>query len=260
MAIKIESTKLTSVDDLRIKVCVYSLAGIGKTVLCGTAPRPLIMSAERGLLSLANKDVDYTIVQNKEEIDEVYNYALTQECMDKYDTICLDSVSEIGEVMLATKKKQYSDPRQAYGETADEMGEVMRKFRDLPHYNVVFTATQERFTDDFLGVTTYRASMPGNVLTNQVPHMFDEVFVMRIGMKDDGSTYRYVQPNPCMSYYAKDRSGALGQGKNIERPDLGFLFSKIKTHLLQNPEKMKEIASAQEAEIATNAPEPDQAA
>ena len=52
--------KITSTKDfyLRgIKCLVYGESGVGKTVLCSTAPDPIIISAESGLLSLRKKDI-----------------------------------------------------------------------------------------------------------------------------------------------------------------------------------------------------------
>ena len=54
MAIKFSSTKQTVEH---INCLVYGEAGIGKTTLCATAPSPLIISAEAGLLSLKKHDI-----------------------------------------------------------------------------------------------------------------------------------------------------------------------------------------------------------
>ena len=41
-----------------VKMLVYAGAGAGKTALCATAPRPVVISAEAGLLSLQKKNVE----------------------------------------------------------------------------------------------------------------------------------------------------------------------------------------------------------
>ena len=70
----IKITKPAAVTHTQFCNClVYGESGIGKTVLCTTAPRPLIMSAEKGLLSIADTDVDIVEVSSLAEIKEVYN-------------------------------------------------------------------------------------------------------------------------------------------------------------------------------------------
>ena len=58
MALKIKSVR-DSVENNGIKFCVYGAAGAGKTSLIRTIPgKTLILSAESGLLSIADVDAD----------------------------------------------------------------------------------------------------------------------------------------------------------------------------------------------------------
>jgi superfamily I DNA and RNA helicase len=38
--------------DHGVKACIYGNAGSGKTIICATAPRPLMLQAENGALAL----------------------------------------------------------------------------------------------------------------------------------------------------------------------------------------------------------------
>lgn len=241
MPIKVTSTKIVDPTQLKIKVAVFGEAGIGKTKLCGTAPRPIIISAERGTLSLGKEDIPLIEVNNKEEVDEAYQYLLTPEAQELYDTVCLDSVSEIAEVLLSELKSKYTDGRQFYGILADDISSMIRAFRDDLPYHVVFTVKQTRFTDDYTGITKFLPDMPGNNLKNGIPYFFDELFAMRVADKPDGSgTFRFIQAQPDMTFQAKDRSGALGLTGNMEPPNLTTIFSKIIRHVMDNPEVMNE--------------------
>ncbi len=222
MAIKITSTKNYNIDG--VKCLIHSPPGIGKTVLCATAPSPIIISAEAGLLSLADKNIPVIEVKSMEEVDEAYTFLTEAEEAKHYQTICLDSITEIAEVMLIEYKKSCSDPRAAYGQLNDDMASLIRCFRDLKGKHVYFTAKQLRYTDESVGITRYLPGMPGKTLLNGLPFFFDEVFAMRIGQLEDGSTYRYLQTNPDINYEAKDRSSAL---QTIERPDLTHIFDTI---------------------------------
>ena len=51
--------------DHKIKALVYGRSGSGKTMFGGTAPKPLILSAENGLLSLATSGLQVDTVEIK---------------------------------------------------------------------------------------------------------------------------------------------------------------------------------------------------
>ena len=217
MPIKITTTQRHSDA---VKILVYGESGFGKTVLCGTAPNPIIISAESGLLSLRAQNLPVIEVSSVTDLDEAYTYCSTSE----YSTICLDSVSEIAEVCLSELKKKYKDGRKAYGDMFDMVAERIRKFRDLPGKHVYFTAKQVRSEDADTGITRYGPSMPGKTLTNNVEYFFDEVLCLRIGETEGGEKYRYLQTQPDIQYKAKDRSGALD---DMEPPNLTKIFNKI---------------------------------
>lgn len=209
-----------------INCLVYGESGIGKTVLCTTAPKPLIMSAEKGLLSIADSDVDVTEVNSLAGIKEVYNFLKSKE--NSYETICLDSISEIAQVVLAEYKAVERDPRQAYGKLGEEVISVVRRFRDLPMH-VVFIAKLDRLTDDLTGRTSYGPLFPGRILTAEIPYQTDIVLAMRFH-KTEGKSYRVLQSEADIQYLAKDRTGKL---EHFEKPDLGQLFNKIAGELSQ---------------------------
>lgn len=223
MPIRITSTR-QALDS--VKMTVYGPSGVGKTSLCATAPRPVIISAEKGLLSLADKDIPVIEVFSIDEFKEAYEY-LTGEAGDEFDTICIDSISELSEKMLGDFSKQYADGRKAYGKLNEEFMELLRKFRDIPGKHVLFIAKQNRIEDSHTGITTFGPSLPGKTLVREMPYLTDMVFCLRIGtMQVDGANeeYRYLQTQPSVTHDAKDRSGIL---KPIERPDLGVVIKKI---------------------------------
>jgi len=223
MAVKFTTTKEAAHLN-GIKTLVYGDAGMGKTKLCATAPSPVIISAESGLLSLAKEEIPVIEIKTVDDLVEAYNWFNTSKHAKKFETICIDSITEIGEVVLSNAKKQVKDPRQAYGELIEKMITTIKSFRDLQGFNVYMSAKQEYFKDELNGTSGYRPSMPGSKLGQQLPYLFDEVFCLRIGKTTDGHEYRYLQTQPDIQYTAKDRSGSLEQ---IEQPNLTNIFNKI---------------------------------
>lgn len=219
MAIKVGSTKDFGFDG--VKILVHSPAGVGKTVLAMTGEEPLIISAEAGLMSLADYDIPAIEVTTVEQVDECYRYVTEAEEGKKKRTICLDSVTDMADRMLSVYKAKYADPRQAYGQLFDDMSTSIRKFRDLKGRHVYFTARQQRMVVD--GVTKYLPGMPGQALLNWLPFQFDMVFALKIGMIE-GMTYRYLQTYPDINYDCKCRGGKLPPRS---KPDLKWCFDRI---------------------------------
>lgn len=207
-----------------IKCLVYGKSGAGKTKLASTAPAPIILSAESGILSLREFQIPMIQIKTVADLTEVHQWALNSAEAKQFATIYIDSISEIGEVVLANAKSQVKDPRQAYGELIEKMMATIKAFRDLPGKNVVMAAKQEPIKDEMTGIVQYGPSMPGSKLGPQLPYLFDEVFRLGVGKTLQGVEYRFLQTGPDLQYDAKDRSGSLDP---VERPDLSFVFSKI---------------------------------
>jgi hypothetical protein len=218
--------KLTSTRDegkAGVNFCVYGEAGIGKTTLCGTAPDPLIISAEGGLMSLSDQDIPVFTIKNRVDCNEIYDWLTSSKEAGKYQTVCIDSLSEIAEVLLTDEKKLTKDARQAYGVMNDEMAILVRAFRDLDMH-VYFSCKMKKMVSEVSGAINYTPSVPGQAFLQALPYFFDELFVMRYGKLEDGTLYRYVQTQGDLQYLAKDRSGKLAK---VTKPDITDMLNKI---------------------------------
>jgi phage nucleotide-binding protein len=221
MAVQLKSTRDSGVNG--VKILVYGQAGAGKTTLIKTLPAPVILSAEAGLLSLADCDIPVIEIRDMADLGDAYMWLTTSEEAGQFKTVCLDSISEIAEVVLVNEKKVAKDPRQAYGSMSDQMASLVRSFRDLPGRNVYMSAKVEK-TQDEMGRILYSPSMPGNKTGQALPYFFDEVFALRVERDPEGNPHRGLLCHPDGLWTAKDRSSRL----NVwEGPDLGACISKI---------------------------------
>jgi len=205
-----------------INLLVYGRSGVGKTSLIATAPSPIIISTESGLLSIKEYDLPVIEIQTLEDLHDAYDFVNSKKGK-KFKTICLDSISDIAESILIDLKKQYKDGRQAYGELNTNISEMIRKFRDL-NKTTYFIAKSETYENP-AGMQSLRPSMPGKKLTNDLDFFFDELLCLRINEDDEDNTYRYLQTQPTSTVDAKDRSGKLNK---VEQPNLKQLFKKLK--------------------------------
>lgn len=222
-----------------VKMMVYSPAGMGKTVLVATLPTPIMLSAESGVLSLrkrnleklfgvGNPDICYNVpiiqVTTVNELSEAYEWLIRSAEAKQFESVAIDSISEIAEVVLNNAKRQVKDPRQAYGELIEKMESTIRAYRDLPGKNVYMAAKQEPMKDELTGVVKYGPAMPGSKLGAKLPYFFDEVLRLAVNKSPQGESYRYLQTQPDLQYECKDRSGALDV---MEPPSLKHIIGKI---------------------------------
>ena len=223
MNINIKTTD-TAVD--RVAALVYGAAGSGKTTLCGTAPSPFIISAEGGLLSLRNKAIPFTEVSNFQQVRDALAWCRADAAKHGIQTVCLDSISEIAEVCLADEKKKTKDPRQAYGELAVQVINIVKEFRDLNQFNVLVTCKATVATDPITGVAKAMPQSPGQQVGPALPYLFDLVMHSFMGKDPEGRDYHALQTHATQSADAKDRSGVLDA---VEYPDFTYLVNKILT-------------------------------
>jgi len=221
MAIQLKRTKEATAQ--AVKLLVYGQAGAGKTSLIPTLPKPVILSAEGGLLSIADTNLPFIEITSMAELQEAYKWLTSSAEAAEFESVALDSISEIAEVVLNAEKKINKDPRAAYGAMQEQMADVIRAFRDLSGKHVYMSAKLEK-TQDEMGRVLYAPSMPGNKTGQSLPYFFDEVLALRVEKDAEGNTRRALMTDGDGLWLAKDRSGKL---EVWEDADLGDIIRKI---------------------------------
>ena len=222
MAIRLSTTKKEG-SEHGVKVLCYGMPGVGKTYMIRTAPNPLIISNEAGLMSLQDVTIPVIVVEDYDSLLEAYQFVETSQEMEKFDTIALDSISEIAELILAHEKRQVTDVRQAYGELQLKTIGLCRAFRNIKGKHVYMSAKQER-TQNENNVFVNMLNLPGQRLKQDLPYIFDEIFCLRAETNDTGELVRTLQTQPTFTHVCKDRSGKLDI---YEPPNLQIIFNKI---------------------------------
>jgi phage nucleotide-binding protein len=206
-----------------VKMLVYGQAGAGKTSLIPTLPNPVAFSAEGGLLSIQGADIPFIEIASMDDLKEAYSWVSESDEAKGFDSVALDSISEVAEVVLAHELRKNKDGRAAYGELNTTMNELIRSFRDLPGKNVLMTAKLEKSQDE-MGKMLFNPGMPGKSLTQALPYFFDLVLALRVERDAEGATQRALMCDSDGVWAAKDRSGRLDAW---EAPDLGAIIRKI---------------------------------
>jgi phage nucleotide-binding protein len=231
------SLKITKTGELasrRIAMLIVGPSGVGKTSLIKTFPEPssqtLMISFEGGTACLAGTDFDVIESDNSKPIEfmeEVYNALCSDEYKKKYKNIFIDSLTEMGQVVLAQLKKdphygQSKNALQMYGKYNDIMTMIIKSFRDMSDYNVVFTCLDAVEKDGLEKIES--VNIPGSGVKNGIRAWFDIVVFYKIFKDEEGNVYRKLITSPEESPLAKDRTSKLEQ---FEDADLSAIINKI---------------------------------
>lgn len=189
-----------------LNMLVYGEPGTGKTVFGATAPRPLIVDAEAGVLSIREKGVDVMAVRNFNDLRELLAWVKIPENNAKYDTIVLDSITEVMKKVVDEVRGNKERPTmQDWGTIISKTEGLLRMLRDLDK-NIIVTALVSEEKDDNRIVK--RPAVNGNSLPELMCSFMDIVGYMDVEKVAEGSERR-IWTQPHLNYYAKDRSGKL---------------------------------------------------
>jgi len=225
-----------------INVLVYGESGVGKTTFAGSAAKKfktVILSAEGGLLSLKKnmpEGVDYIVIKSFDDFIEAHNWLSMHKDANKYDTIVIDSLTEIQQACMDYLLKErakdsgmgdYVQPQiKDWGALNSVMTKAIKYFRDIPK-NLIITALSERSTNEETLETKIQPMLQGKLKEN-VAAYFDEVFYLhtRERKTKEGSkeTVHVISTENCGKWLAKDRSGNL---KPLVKPDFLEIYNTI---------------------------------
>jgi phage nucleotide-binding protein len=230
-----------------INMLVYGRSSVGKTTLAGSADavpsmrKVLFVDVEAGTLSLHKTDYDVDVVRVTEwnEFDELY--AALSAGDHGYQTIILDSLTEIQELcMRAIMATMKADPDNferdpdvpgmyEWNKSEKKVKAFIRAFRDLP-YNVIFTALMKEDKDPKTGMQMKLPDLPGK-LAHRVAPLFDVVLYYTVIDTEEGQR-RVIASQATTNTVAKNRgSDALPPILDIpdpaETPAMSIIYPLI---------------------------------
>lgn len=212
-----------SITNNGIKCLIFAPSGHGKTSLLRTTGKTLLISLENGELSLSgSKNIDVLSPKNIAELKQCY--MLAKDNVDKYDTIAIDSLTELGEMIVTDLKKDpefssMKDGIKMWMKYSEDMYAIAKAFRDLKGANVILIALAETIKENF--EDKLYPMIPAQKVQKKLPALYDEMLFLSV----DNAGERSLICQPTSGVLAKDRSGKLSA---VEPADLGLLFKKIK--------------------------------
>lgn len=205
-----------------VKAITFGGPGSGKTPLTNTAPRPVLCVTEPGMLTMRNSNIPTWDAYTPQRIDEFFDWLSRSNETKNFDTVCVDSISQMAELFLTRELERWKDGRKAYGEMSRHVMEILNGLYYMPQKHTYLIAKEGMI--EIGGTTKRKPYFPGQDLNIKVPHMYDEVW--HIGLTNvPGQVKPVVAIRTVETFdtFARDRSGRLNE---FEFPNLAALFEK----------------------------------
>lgn len=202
-----------------VKAIIYGPAGSGKTPIINTAPRPILLACEPGLLSMRGSNVPTYAAFDAKMIDDFFDWFFKSHETKKFDTLCIDSTTEMAEVYLRQAEKTNKHGLAAYGEMAKCTLKHLQTLYFMREKHTYLIAKQETMSD---GVK--RPYYPGRQMPVEMPHKFDQILHLDIHNVPNVGQVRSFQCGQTMDVLARDRTGMLDL---FEQPDFGQIIKKV---------------------------------
>lgn len=218
-----------------VKAIVYGAPGSGKTPLVATAPRPVMLVTEPGMLSMRHSNVPAWEAYTAPRIVEFMEWVGKSKELGSFDTIAIDSLTAIAELFLTDELPKHKHGMKAYGAMAERVMGICALLYYMPQKHVVMIAKQTQVENGKQtliqdGQVTYESVMqrrphfPGKDLNIRIPHLFDDVLHLGdASVPGQPKPVRALRTREIAEVFARDRAGTLNE---LEPPDLTQLFSK----------------------------------
>lgn len=218
-----------------VKSIIFGAPGSGKTPLINTAPRPVLLVTEPGMLSMRDSQIPSWEAYTPELIKEFFDWFHGSKEAGNFDTLGVDSISNIADILLAEELKKQKHGLKAFGTMAERVLDIANKLFYMPQKHIVLIAKQGLFENGrqtilqggeviHEPVMQKKPFFPGQILNTNMPHLFDNVLhlskAMVPGQPQPVSALRTVE---IPEVFSRSRSGTFSE---LEPPHLGNLFAK----------------------------------
>jgi hypothetical protein len=210
------------------KALIYGPPGSGKTPLINTAPRPLMLACEPGLLSMRGSKVPTYPAFTGDAIDDFFKWFFGSTETKNFDTIAVDSVSQLCEIYLTdlmtgkSKSGQKIHGMVAYGTMATKVKEHLSGLYFTQNKHTYLIAKQESYEDN--GMRIKRPWFPGKQLPIDIPHMYDAVLQLDTQNVPGHGQQKAFRCIGSIDVVARNRTGTLAE---FEYPDFSAIVKKV---------------------------------
>lgn len=222
-------------------IVLFGPSGVGKTTLSATAPKPIFLDSNQGLLSIEGRPgfehVESRPVFGSEDLEKHYNRFRGLDkpsYKGKFETIVVDHLDDVQQLTLAEftikaaerDSRRGDDPAQReWGLMANRLRRQIRQYKRLPAHKIFIVST---------GIDKITGQAIPNIagqLREQLPYFADFIFYMGYGKKGR----RYLRIRPDEQYLAKCRAWWIKENKLPVPDDTTTMMSDLLARIAAGP-------------------------
>lgn len=210
-----------------VKMLVFGPPGGGKTPAIRTAPNPVLLATEPGLLSLRGSNIPTWEAGTAERCEEFRKWFFGSKEASKFDTVCIDSVSQLAEHYLAKAERGNKHGLAAYGAMAEDVAgftEALYFQREKHAYLVC--------KEDILDDGWRRPYFPGKELHKKIPHRYDVIMrAAKVLIPELGREEYAFQTTSTMNWVCRSRQNPDDPPKlaAFEPQNISAIINKLMT-------------------------------
>lgn len=204
-----------------VKAIVYGPPGSAKTPLINTCPNPVLLACEPGLLSMRGSNVPTWEAYTADAIDEFFTWFFNSNETKKFDTLAIDSISQMAEIYLQKALKEKKHGLQAYGDMATKTLSQLNALYFVKEKHTYLIAKQEIISEN--GLAFRRPYFPGKQLPIEMSHKYDQILHLDIQNIPGYGQHRAFRCIGTIDVMARDRTGKLSE---FEPPNFNDLIKK----------------------------------
>ena len=171
-------------------------------------------------MSLRGSNVPTWEAYSADKVDEFFEWLFKSNEAKKFQTVVVDSISQMAELYLQKALKEVKHGLQAYGTMSTQTLAKLNALYFTKEKHTYLTAKQEIITDGF---SYKRPYFPGKELPVKIPHMYDAILHLDLQNIPGYGTHKAFRCHPAIDVLARDRTSLLSE---YEPPHFGNLVKK----------------------------------
>lgn len=218
-----------------VKATIFGGPGSGKTPLINTTPRPVLLVTEPGMLSMRTSSIPAWEAYTPALVTEFFDWFMKSKESANFDTLAIDSISNIAEIVLIDELIKTKHGLKAYGNMSERVMKICNDLYYMQQKHIVMIAKQTQVENGkqtilqggeivYEPIMQKRPFFPGKDLNVKIPHLFDNVMhLAEASIPGQPKPVRALRTKEIAEVFARDRLGNLNE---LEPPDLSALFTK----------------------------------
>jgi hypothetical protein len=176
-----------------------------------------MLACEPGMLSMRGSTVPTFQAHTGAAIEEFFKWFNISNERKNFDTLAIDSVSQMADIYLQEAQKTNSHGKAAYGDMAKKVMSHLRPLfftENIHTYLIAKEGTKDGMRWPYF---------PGQQLLTEVPHMYDFILYLGIQNVPGMGNISAFRCNQTLDVLARNRTGNLN---DYEEPHFGKLIQK----------------------------------